>query len=76
MARKTVSDTTPLDVWLAFESPDDEDASHEANIFHHGERFRIEWYNNAVGLVSYLYYDTYAEAAAKLTADGYQDFSS
>ena len=67
----------PLDVWLAFDSPEDEEASHEANIFFTPDgRFDVQWYNNAVGLVSHREFSTYAEAAKWLEDGGYQDFSS
>lgn len=67
----------PLDVWLAFDSPEDEEASHEANIFYTTDgRFDVQWYHNAVGLVSHREFSTYAEAAKWLEDGGYQDFSS
>lgn len=69
-------DTIPLDVWLAFDSPDDEEASHEANIFRDDAGYRVEWYNNAVGLVSPHVFSTYAKARAFLESGGYDDYSS
>jgi hypothetical protein len=67
----------PLDVWLAFDEPEDEEASHEANTYRtETGRYRVEWYNNAVGLVSWREFATYDEAAEWLTNNGYQDFSS
>lgn len=67
----------PLDVWLAFDDPEDEEASHEANIFYTADgTFDVEWYNNAVGLVTTINRPTYAEAAKVLSDSGYQDFSS
>lgn len=67
----------PLDVWLLFDAPEDEEASHEANIFYTEDgTFSAQWYHNAVGLVSARRFETYAEAAQWLTDGGYQDFSS
>lgn len=66
----------PLDVWLAFDSPDDEESSHEANTFRDGEGYRVEWYHVDVGLVTKVYFDTYAEATEWLTRAGYADFSA
>ena len=67
----------PLDVWLAFDSPEDEEASHEANVFYTADgKFDVQWYNNAVGLVTHRTFDTYTEAAKWLEDGGYQDFSS
>lgn len=72
-----MQDTEPLDVWLAFDDPNDEEASHEANTFLLGTgRYRVEWYNTAVGLVSWREFATYDKAAEWLTNNGYQDFSS
>ena len=67
----------PLDVWLLFDEPEDEEASHEANIFYTEDgAFSAQWYNNAVGLVSARRFDTYADAAKWLEDGGYQDFSA
>ena len=75
--RSIAKTQTPLDVWLAFDEPEDEEASHEANIFYTADgKFDVQWYNNAVGLVTHREFETYAEAAQWLTDGGYQDFSS
>ena len=72
-----MQDTESLDVWLAFDEPNDEEASHEANTYKTGEgRYRVEWYNSAVGLISRREFATYGDAAEWLTDCGYQDFSS
>jgi hypothetical protein len=66
-----------LDVWLRFDSPDDDDeASSEANTFADGDTFRVEWYHTAVGQVSERSFATHAEAQAWLTAEGFQDFTA
>ena len=67
---------TALDVWLAFDSPDDEEASHEANTYRTTDGYRVEWYNTAVGLVTAVDFNTYAEARDWLSAGGYEDYSS
>lgn len=75
-----------LDVWLRFDSPDDEEASHEANVYVTEEydrydhvdvlRFTVEWYHTAVGQVTEEGFATYGEARTWLEAAGYQDFTS
>lgn len=68
---------TPLDVWLLFDDPEDEEPSHEANIFYTADgTFDVEWYHTFVGQVTTLNRPTYAEAAKVLEDSGYQDFSS
>ena len=63
-------------VWLLFDEPDDEEASHEANIVRaEGGRFSAEWSNTAVGLITKREFDTYDAAAKWLTDGGYQDFT-
>ncbi len=72
-----MQNSEPLDVWFAFDDPFDEEASHEANTYKTDRgRYRVEWYNTAVGLVSSREFATYDEAAEWLTDCGYQDFSS
>ena len=72
-----MQDTEPLDVWLAFDDPNDEAASDEANTYKTGGgRYLVECYNTAVGLVSRREFATYDDAAEWLTDCGYQDFSS
>ncbi len=72
---------TALDVWLRFDSPDDEEATYEANTFKGVdadgvEIYRVDWYHTAVGQVTEVPFSTYEEATAWLEAAGYQDFSS
>lgn len=69
-------ETEPLDVWLAFDHPEDEEASHEANTFATERGFVVEWYHTAVGLVTERWFPTYEEACAWLEACGYQDFTA
>lgn len=67
---------TALDVWLRFDSPEDEEAEAEANTFRDGDLYRVEWYLTAVGLVTARSFTTYEAAAAWLTTEGFQDFNS
>lgn len=66
-----------LDVWLRFDPPDDEESEAEANTYPDGRgEFRVEWYLTAVGLVKEVPFRTYEAAAAWLTAEGFEDYSS
>jgi hypothetical protein len=72
---------TALDVWLRFESPDDEETTYEANTFKEvdadgAETFRVDWYHVDVGQVTSVPFSSYEQAKAWLEAAGYQDFSS
>lgn len=65
----------PLDVWLVI--PDgEEEAEYEANTFrrYNGD-YVIEWYHNAVGLVTTETFGTYEEAVSWYEENGYQDFT-
>lgn len=73
----------PLDVWLRWDGDDiDEDgedrlADYEANTYAEEDgTFTVEWYLNAVGLVTEVSFKTYEDAAAWLEGAGYIDFSS
>ena len=68
--------TKPMDVWLQFDSENDEEARAEANTFREDGQFRIDWYLNAVGLVKSEYFNTYEEVTAWYEREGFQDFSS
>ena len=65
-----------MQIWLMFDEPDDEEASHAANIFDDGDGARIEWWNEAVGLVTTVYRDTVAEAEQFLESAGYENFTA
>lgn len=65
-----------MQIWLKFDEEHDEDPSHAANIFPDGEGARIEWWNEAVGLVTTVYKDTMADAEKWLESAGYQDFTA
>lgn len=54
-----------------------EEANAEANTYRNEDgSYRIEWYLNAVGLVTREYFDTYEECTAWYEREGFQDFSS
>lgn len=65
-----------LDVWLRFADDDDEETEAEANTFDDDGRYRVEWYLTSVGLVTARTFPTYEAAAAWLTAEGFQDYTS
>lgn len=72
----TTTDQIPLDVWLRFEGEEDE-AEAEANTYARNDGFVVDWYLNSVGLVkSSPWFETYEDAAAWLTGEGFADFSS
>lgn len=73
----TVTEQTPLDVWLRFVEDDDEEAEAEANTYEDGEGgYRVEWYLNSVGLVKSVAFPSYEQAKAWLEAEGFQDFTT
>ncbi|UDL15820.1 hypothetical protein QEH42_gp138 [Microbacterium phage Pumpernickel] len=71
-----VSDIDPIDVWLKFDSPEDEEASHEANTFRTTDGYRVDWYHNDVGQVTSQFFEDYEKAQVWLSEAGYSDFSS
>lgn len=66
----------PIDVWLAFDHEDDEEASHEANTYMTDDGYCVEWYCNAVGLVTHERFDTLTGAHDWLEAGGYQNYTA
>lgn len=76
-------DNEPIDVWLKFDAfwdedydPEEDAASHESNTFQDGDGYRVEWYLNAVGQVTKVYFDTYEDAVAWHMREGFEDYSS
>ena len=65
-----------MQIWLKFDDEHDEEASHAANIFTDGEGARIEWWNEAVGLVSTVNASSVRNAERWLTDRGYIDFTA
>lgn len=63
-----------LDVWLRFNGSDEESEA-EANTYPDGDRYRVDWYLTAVGLVTSVWFDTYAESQAWLENQGFEDFT-
>lgn len=69
-----------LDVWLKFD-PDqmeDEDdlATYEANTYMSETGYRIEWYHNAVGLVTEIEFDTLADAYDWYERNGFENYTA
>ncbi len=65
-----------LDVWFLIDPDDGEEAIAEANTYPDGDRFRIEWYLNSVGLVTTVTVPTYEAAQKWYQERGYRDYSS
>lgn len=66
-----------IDVWLAFESDEDDEPQYEANTYPDEDGgFVIEWYHTAVGLVSRVYFDTYEQCREWYEANGFQNFTA
>jgi hypothetical protein len=77
LGEETRMTDAPLDVWLRI--PDGEEESEaEANTYFDPEAngFRVDWYLTAVGLVKSQWFATYEEAAAWLTDEGFEDYTS
>lgn len=70
----------PLDVWLKFDEPGDEEPSHEANTFKVEDtgtgQYCVEWYNTSVGQVTREWFATYEAACVRLEESGYDNYSS
>lgn len=66
----------PIDVWLKFDTDEDEECTHEANTYMTDTGYRIDWYLNSVGLVTSVEFDTLADAYDWYEREGFQDFSS
>lgn len=65
------------DVWLRFETSEDEEAEAEANTYHYENGFTVGWYLNSVGLVTYVgTFPTEDAASAWLESQGFEDFTS
>ena len=63
-----------LDVWLKLDD-DGEEATHEANTYVTDTGYRVEWYHNAVGLVTAVEFDTLADAYDWYEQEGFQNFT-
>ena len=66
-----------LDVWLRFDSPDDEESEAEANIREDRGSYVADWSLTAVGLVkSSPEFDSYHDAETWLEAEGFENYSA
>ena len=65
-----------MQIWLKFDEEHDEDPSHAANIFEDEDGARIEWWNEAVGLVTTEHHPDTASAERALESSGYTDFTA
>lgn len=65
-------------VWLKFDGLDDEDASHEANIYpdEEGYGYRVTWYHTAVGQETSIWFDRVDDAEDFLRSGGYENFTA
>ena len=64
-------------IWLKFDHPDDEEASHEADIFTDSDgSARVEWWNTDVGQVTTEEFPDTASAERALESSGYVDFTA
>lgn len=62
--------------WLAFDHPDDEEASHEATVTPTDTGWVVGWCHTAVGQVIEKWFPTLDAAHAFLECNGYQNFTS
>lgn len=65
-----------MQTWLKFDAPDDEEPTHGANIFPEGDEMRIEWWNEAVGIVTTVHASTIQNAERWLTDRGFTDYTA
>lgn len=65
-----------MQIWFKFDEEHDEDPSHTANIFEDEDGARIEWWNEAVGLVTTEHHPDTASAERALESSGYTDFTA
>ena len=72
----------PLDVWLRFYDPAEDEngeeylAEYEANTFMTETGYVIEWYHNDIGMVTEVEFDTLSDAYDWYEDNGYQYFTS
>ena len=65
-----------MQIWLRFANADDEEPTHAANIFTEEDGARIDWWNEAVGLVSTVNASSVQNAQRWLTDRGFTDFTA
>ena len=65
------------ETWLRFDHPNDEGASHEANVTELPDgRVKVEWSHVSVGQVVTKTFNTREEAERFLSDGGYRNFTS
>lgn len=64
------------ETWLMFDDPDDEEASHAASVTGNDDGYVVSWWNEAVGLVTDVDFDTLEDAHAWLERAGYADYTA
>ena len=74
--KKNLDPNKPLDVWLKFDSDEDDEPTYEANTYPTESGFRIDWYHEGVAQVMSVDFDTIEDVHAWYEAQGYSDFSS
>jgi hypothetical protein len=71
-----VKEGTALGVWMLFDDEDDEEPSHEGNVFFNEDgTYRGEWENTSVGQITDRTFPTFPEAVAWLEDSGYIDMT-
>ena len=70
----TTEDT--MQNWLKFENDTDEEPSHGANVITEDGETRIEWWHEAVGLVSTVNASSVRNAERWLTDRGFSNFTA
>lgn len=67
--------TLPNEIWLLFDSPEDEEPSHEANVYRVNGGAVVAWSHTAVGQVTEKSFPTVIQARQWLAACGYEAYS-
>lgn len=65
-----------FEVWFQFDRDDDEEPRAEANTRMTETGYAIDWYLNAVGLVTTVEFDTLADAYDWYEKEGFQNFTA
>ena len=71
-----MTDDQPIDVWLKFDEPNDEEPTYEANTFLTETGFQIQWYHVDIGIVAAVEFDTLSDVYDWYASHGYTDFTS
>ena len=65
-----------MQIWLRFANADDEEPTHAANIYPEDDMARIEWWNEAVGIVYTVHASSVQNAQRWLTDRGFTDYTA